>query len=417
MSLIPILILSDCPSQSSGLARITRDLATVLAADPSLRVATLGLQGTGSSRLPFQTYHLHYGEFGELSLPAVWDEWSQGEPGVVFTIWDLPRVLWLARPEFVEDQVLRSWLQFARRSKFKLWSYVPVDATGPYNKLTAMAHDALLGIDRVLAFTPWARDVIARTIGNEEAAKRGLDWLPHGLNLRTFSPRPVYTPPTCTRDNTCKETADGSSSQPSGVQKDAHGTGIVRVGCVMTNQTRKDWGVAVAACAGLVERRKGNVRFWFHVDTRERHWSLDALVADFQLGEYVEISSPPAEDKWLAEQYRKCDLTILPSSEGFGYPLFESLACGVPCLHGAYAGGGSLLEAFGLGNLLVQPRTWRLEGAHNSLRPVFEPADWVEAMELVLTRPNEPAELASRIEHLSWDKLGKTWRKWFHDGL
>lgn len=90
----PILLISDCPSQFSGLARITRDLATVLAAMPEFRVATLGWMGTGSVRLPFHTYHMQPDEFGERSLPQVWDEFSQDEPGIVMTVFDLSRILW-----------------------------------------------------------------------------------------------------------------------------------------------------------------------------------------------------------------------------------------------------------------------------------------------------------------------------------
>jgi hypothetical protein len=191
MQQVPILILSDCPSQSSGLARITRDLATLLSGMPEFRVATLGMQGTGSSRLPFHTYHLFSNEFGELSLPMCWDEFSQGEPGILLTIWDLSRLMWLARPEFCEQEDTREWLLHARRHKLRLWSYVPVDSTGPHNRLTTYSREVLLGVDRILAYSPWALGVIRNTIGFEEAEKRGATWLPHGLNLKTFRPASV----------------------------------------------------------------------------------------------------------------------------------------------------------------------------------------------------------------------------------
>lgn len=184
----PILLIGDCPSQASGLARITRDLATLLASMPEFRVATLGWMGTGSARLPWTQYHMQAQEFGELSLPAVWDEFSRGAIGIVMTVWDWSRLVWLARPELCEIESTRTWLVKARQEKFKLWGYVPLDATGVNGRLTVMAKHTLLGFDRLLAYTPWARDVIAGTIGVEAAEARGLAWMPHGLNMKVWKP-------------------------------------------------------------------------------------------------------------------------------------------------------------------------------------------------------------------------------------
>jgi len=193
-----------------------------------------------------------------------------------------------------------------------------------------------------------------------------------------------------------------------------------RIGVVMTNQTRKDWGLAATVCAALTERLKGAVRFWWHCDTDMRHWNLHALISDFQLGEYVELTSPPCDDKWMVEQYRKCDLTFLPSTgEGWGFPIFESLACGVPCVHGDYAGGASAMSAFGLSHLLVEPYAWRLEGVHNCVRPVYQPEDFVEKiMELLESgHPLRGELLRGAVEHLSSMKLGHCWKRWMREGL
>src|SRR6266704_2503964 len=201
MEQVPILMISDCPSQQSGLARITRDLCTLLASMPEFRVATLGKYGLGSSRLPWQQYQMQADEWGNVSLPMAWDEFSQDRPGIVMTIWDVTRLLWLARPEYCEDEGLHSWLQDRRRRRFRLWGYIPIDATGLHNRLSAMSKECLLGFDRLLAYSPHGMSVIRNTIGESEAEKRGLEWLPHGLNLKTFSLRPVLlTEHACTRE-------------------------------------------------------------------------------------------------------------------------------------------------------------------------------------------------------------------------
>lgn len=183
---VPLLLVGDCPSQNSGLARITRDLATVLSGQMEWRVATLGFWGSGSSRLPFHTFHMFQGEWGEQSLPLVWDEWSQGRQGVVMTIWDLSRLLWLARPEYASEGT-REWLQqrrertSQRNGGFSLWSYVPLDGMGTGNRLTSIARETLLGIDRIVVSSPWAEGIVRNTIGADEAGARGLTWLPHAL--------------------------------------------------------------------------------------------------------------------------------------------------------------------------------------------------------------------------------------------
>src|ERR1035438_6558059 len=263
---VPILILSDAPDQTTGLARITRDLATLLARMPEFRVATLGLGGRGDVRFPWQQYQLYagkYAEYGEFSLPWCWDNFSQGQRGIVLTIWDLTRILWLARPEYGPDST-KEWLQEARKdqAKFVLWSYLPIDATGPGNKLTGIMKEALLGIDRVLTYTPWALNVVRNTIGAEEAARRGADWLPHGIGQNFCPLTPVYTLQKPSEASEAEKTVDGLSSPQRGGSSDS----VKRVGIVMTNQARKDWELTAAICSELVTRLSGNVRFWWHVD-------------------------------------------------------------------------------------------------------------------------------------------------------
>ena len=147
---------------------------------------------------------------------------------------------------------------------------------------------------------------------------------------------------------------------------------------------------------------------------------MPAVVADFGLGEYVEVTYPLVDDAWMAEQYRRCDVTFLPSTgEGWGYPIFESLACGTPAVTGDYAGGASAMRAFGLEWFLVQPMAWRLEGIHNCVRPVYNANDFVNKIVEVAewSTPDRMRSTAANVEHLSWMKLGHRWKQWFRDGL
>src|SRR6266478_7550534 len=185
MSPVPIMLVGDAPDQTSGLARILRDLATILTSVPQFRVSTLGYAGTGSMKLPFMQYIMQYTpdpiQSLQVSLMQAFEDFTRGEQGIVMTIWDATRLHWLARPEVVEhDLRLRDWLLNVRAiHRLILWGYIPVDSEGPHGRLTAMTHDTLLGFDRVLTYTPFGAELIQRTIGPEESFKRGLTWLPH----------------------------------------------------------------------------------------------------------------------------------------------------------------------------------------------------------------------------------------------
>lgn len=414
----PILLLSDDPSQSSGLARITRDLATVLTGQMEWRVGTLGWMGVGSSRLPWSQYHLHDHEEGQFSLPSVWDEFSQGERGIILTIWDLSRLQWLARPDLFESPA-QEWLREARsRLKFRLWGYLPIDAVGPGNRLSAMLRETLLGFDRLLAYSPWGEEVVRSTIGEEEAGKRGITWLPHGLG-KVWCPRNDRGAEPDALVGACEES--GVSDEP--VRADG---GLllpepapVRIGVVATNQARKDFGVWAAIARGLKEVGP-DVRWWVHTDDPIRHWSIPALLEDFGLADIVEVTTPPITDAQLAAEYRACALTLGIGPEGFGFPLFESLACGVPVLHGDYAGGASIMRTCGLDGYLIQPLTYRIEGQYNCLRPVHSPEAWVGMIQGVLAGENaehEAGYCVARTTHLKWENLKYPWRRWAREGI
>lgn len=415
---VPILIIGDAPDQTTGLGRVVRDLATLLASMPEFRVATLGLGMTGSRQFPWSQYAMsrypngNY-EFGELTLPRVWEDFAGGQIGIVFTVMDLSRLLWLARPEHVQDENLRGWLEDARGKRFKLWSYLPIDSLGPDGRLTTMSRETLMGIDRVLAYTPWARDVVIQTIGEEEAVRRGVDWLPHMLNTQVFKPEVTDAP--TDRDIAALDPLPVSGG--SDPVADEAGRAPVRIGVVATNQARKDWGLAAEVSRGLADRIP-EAKFWWHVDTLIRHWNIYALIQDFGLGDKVSVTTPPMDDRGLAHMYRMCDLTLhFGLGEGFGLPIFESLACGVPAIHGDYAGGASIMRTCGLERYLVSPWHLRLDTQHNCYRPVFHPDDWVEKAVDILSIKPDAGWLRSRVEHLSSKKLGYVWQRWFRDGL
>lgn len=388
---IPLLFVGDSPELNSGLARIGRDLASLLSRSPRFRVGYLGLGGVGTRQLPFTQYAIQRvtGQFGENDLERVWKDFAGNRTGIVFTIWDATRLTWFACPHLVHDYA-PALASFLMGRHFQRWGYFPIDSTGPENKLTGIVRDTIAGYDRVLCYSRFARDLVARSLNGRCPP---LDWMPHGINSDIFYPR------------------DRAASR---LSLGVHDNDYV-IGVVATNQARKDWGL-VAATISVLRAKIPNLRLWAHIDVLERHWSLPALLNDFSIGD-ITIVTHTANDETLATWYSACDVTLHPGlGEGFCYPIAESFACGVPAIHGDYGGGAEIVpEAW-----RIAPVAWRLDTTFNCLRPVFEPRDWV-ARVLSLRDDSNVTNVSNvctdAVAHLAWKSLWPTWERWFDEGV
>ncbi len=383
----PILLVSDSPDIPSGLARITRDLALHIARDlPQLRVGTLGRGGLGSRSLPWAQYNFTPttdDQWGTYALPKAWENFAGDKPGIIMTIQDPSRMYWFTHPDGLPQNVQR----FLREAPFQRWGYFPVDSTGPGDKLSGICAAALQGYDRILGYTKFGAGVLSRSCGQP------VDWIPHGIDMDVFQPRPKKA----------ARLAMGFRDKD------------FVVGCNMTNQPRKDWGLWASICAHLKKQNK-NARFWAHIDVLDRTWSLPALVEDYGLEDNVKVTfCGDLDDEELSYFYSACDVTMLPSlGEGFGYPIAESMACGVPCTHGNYAGGAEIITE----DMLIPVQAWRMDTPYNCSRPVFDPMDWAER----ITDPSIygwPADgCVSYVQHLAWSNLWPSiWKKFFEEGL
>jgi hypothetical protein len=93
---LPLLIFSDSVSASSGLARITRDLAVRVATHlPDVfKVATIGYGAAGSTKLPFPQYNWQMNDDWVIhDLPEIWEDFAGNEQGVMMTIQDPSRMI------------------------------------------------------------------------------------------------------------------------------------------------------------------------------------------------------------------------------------------------------------------------------------------------------------------------------------
>lgn len=275
--------------------------------------------------------------------------------------------------------------------------------------LAPMLADTLAGYDRVVAYSRFGKRVIEATLAETMWAGNHVDWMPHGYNASAFQPR---------------DRAEGrqhllsacstNSALVTNVMVDINGPWV---GCVMANQPRKDWGLW-ARSMQLVAREIPNLVLWAHTDSIDRHWDLRMLLDTFGLAQRTIVTTDTPSDVEMSWRYSACDLTVLPSlGEGFGYPIVESQACGVPVLHGDCAAGTELLPD---GPFRVDPHIFTLDTRYCVMRPVFSPHSWSGAILDVLRdtcwaqEPRPSPVMVSRVAHLRWTDLWpRVWQPWF----
>lgn len=387
---LPFVTYSDGPRLPTGLARITRDLTSRLWAEREALGIDLLQVGYDPLPGPAVPWPLHAAatldsetDWGAEMLGHAWLHYFGGKRrggggGVLFTVWDPGRAFALLGVKGPEAR----------------WGYFPVDASNVNGTLGGPAAHAVSQYDRVLAYGRWGSEVL------RPLRKGAVPYLPHGIDLAVFTTG--HTVEALGRAEEILQPREGE----------------IVVGCVATNQPRKDLGLFFATLAEL--RRRGvKARGWLHTDRLVRAWSVQQLADDFDLARKVTVTLQ-LDDAELAACYACCGVTIAPGlGEGFGYPIVESLACGTPVVHGDYAGGAELVP---LNAWRVPVYAERLEGIYALRRPVFQPTDWANAVQRALDwkRQDErvcQAYCAGSVAYLSWDHLWPRWCGWIRQGL
>ncbi len=384
MSKRKILFLSDAVSSKTGLGRITRDLA--LRVHEHLgdvyEVASVGYGGPGSTAIPFKEYHLHSVEnWLTPELPAIWDDFVGNEEGALMVVWDASRLYWLGIPTLCPMPHLR---RFAERKNVKKWGYMAIDAEGPNGGLSHRIAETYKGFDRVIEYSAFASKITGYP-----------DHLPHGIDTSVFKPYP--------RDAARAEFAKAGFQ---GLSKDTF-----LIGIVATNQQRKNWTMGIQTARILLDRGL-NVRVWAHTDVMDRYWSIGNLVVDYGIQGRVAVTTSHFTDAELAQMYSACDVTLGIAPEGFGYPIAESLACGVPCVTGKYAAQSEYVPD----KMLVRPVAFNYEGAFCSKRPVFDPEEWANTVQAVDLEAKQVAHKSLLPAWIDWENNWKEWEKWFREG-
>jgi glycosyltransferase involved in cell wall biosynthesis len=397
----PCVLVGDLYGQPTGLSRILTDLATHLSRDSSLDldVRSVGwvnwpgslpghgveLQSLPSGAPRCWAFHT-LTDWGKGAVETAYRTWFGDQPGIILTVWDAHRC-WALQQADLPVQ----W-----------WGYVPVDAVNVNGMVGGgPVGECLARYDRLLAYTGFGAEAIRTTLGT---AHPPVPHLPHGLNLDVWHPTRV--------DPTAMATVRGHFARTIRAK-------AMLLGCVATNQPRKDWGLVAATLAAL--RADGiAVHGWWHTDQPVSDaWSLPQLAEDFDLEDVLTITTR-LTDADLAAAYTCCAATIAPGrGEGMGYPVLESLAMGTPVVHADHGGAAAYV-----------PAPWRLpvqashaEGPYGLLRPIVAPRAAADVLGPILTGQGQLGSVVHRahlpqfVEALSWPTLWPQWAAWIREGL
>jgi glycosyltransferase involved in cell wall biosynthesis len=280
-----ILIASHSPLLTTGYGRVTRTLARALTA-AGHDVAVLGF---GYENEPHA--------LGHRLLP-----WAAVEDVAV-----IGRTIEVERPAMLitigDPWMFAGVPGSAARRGVKWVAYFPVDGF----PLPAEWRRWIAAVDLPVVFCRWTADLVERETGVRPAV------VPHGVDTTVFAP------------------ADKAAAKARvGV------AGRFVVGCVAVNQQRKNLPALVRAFAAFA-RDKDDATLYLHTQIAG-YWDVEELVRRFGVEPKTRatLNLDPTRgvgDDVLATIYNAMDVFVLPTmAEGFGLPIVESQACGVPAL-------------------------------------------------------------------------------------
>lgn len=402
----PLLIVGDAPFRPTGLSRILTDVVRGITGEllPSppghdwftgvsgFDVGVVGYApwaGLPRTGIPLQAsadgYLHHWKEWtfsdlthhGAEAVQTAYRSWFGDRRGILLSLWDPGRCFAFTQLDLPVEK----------------WGYFAIDAANMNGGISGPAGLAVNAYDRVLAYTAFGKRVLAT------ATDLPIDVLPHGIDLSVF-----------TREMKAVERAAGIARIfPAGYQE-----GTLLLGCVATNQPRKDLGLFIQVLREL--RNRGHqIHGWLHTDRLiTEAWSIPQLAADAEVADHLTVTTAMT-DRELAVAYSLCFATIAPGrGEGMCYPMLESLACEIPVI----AARHSAFEEYVPYHWQIVPTCLHAVGPYALMRPILDPINVATRVEeLVRVEHAGPLMTRNVVQQLDWPTLWPAWAAWLQRGL
>ncbi len=371
MKPLKILWISETPTAFTGFSTVTREILARLARRPRYRVACLGWGYGGwpydRRSIPYDIYPSHGRTFGRDSAARAIDEFL---PDILISFGDLWMIDWIE--------------QLPHRDQFKSVIYFPIDGRPfpPAWKRIVCASDVAVACSR-----------FGQELVQPACPEVDVRMIYHGVDVEAFRP---LTP---------KEQV-----------KERHKlAGKFIVGCVARNQPRKNLPVLVKAFAVFCQDKE-DALLYLHTNPKDIGWDLLDLVRRFGIEGRTAISRVAsvwqgANKETLNEIYNLFDVFVLPTAgEGFGLPLAEAMAAGVPVAATRYSACVELVDGRGE---LIEVKEFVTTGHYNIELAIPDTEDLIGKLNLLYSDSarRERYGRAGRefAQQFSWDRVVRQW--------
>ncbi|HJQ37101.1 MAG TPA: glycosyltransferase family 4 protein [Thermoanaerobaculia bacterium] len=367
-----ILWISDSPLAFSGYGTVTREVLGRLSR-LGHEVACIGwsYQGWPYDRetIPYTIYPSDPRLFGrDVAARAI----GEFLPDVVVAFGDLWAIDWVKELRLPHP--------------YKLVVYFPVDGKRFPQASTAVLRAA----DAAVAYSLFGQREVALACPDVP-----VDLIYHGIDLETFRPL----------------------GDKSALQAERGVGGKFVVGCVARNQPRKQFPVLLKAFARFAAECEEAI-LYLHTDPRDFiGWDLIALAQSYGLEGRTAFSVSVGTILGVAPEelnriYNAMDVLVLPTmGEGFGLPIAEAMAAGVPVIATRCSACEELLEGRGE---LIDVEAYVAVGRHAIEHALPAADDLLAKLRLLRAdaerRARHIAAGLAFVPQLGWDVIMPQWQ-------
>jgi glycosyltransferase involved in cell wall biosynthesis len=367
---LKILWMSDPPTFFTGFGTVTKEILTRLSRTERYQIACLGWGYDGwpydRQELPFDIYPSNNPNLNRDTLAKVLEEY---QPHILVTLGDVWMIDWIT--------------DLPHRSRLKFVPYFPLDGEPLYPPWGKFIRDA----DVPVTYSRFAQNLVQAALPDVR-----VELIYHGVDTTVFHP-----------------IKDREHQRPGELKN------RFIVGCVARNQPRKNLPTLIKAFARFC-RDKPEAVLYLHTNPVDIGWDILDLLKRYRVFDRTCISKSASIQKALAktklnEIYNLFDVMVLPTAgEGFGLPILEAMAAGVPVIATNYTSCVELLEGRGE---LIAVKEFLTAGRHNIEYAIPDIDDLVAKLNLLYSQPElRKQHSKAGLEYartLDWDEIVKRW--------